>query len=515
MKPAFSAEDQVIIKLLKGLESVKDDYPPKLLARRRAAFIKQIAQREKLGDKNILPLQDRKMIKLLKSLKLDNAGYPPKLLAGRRAAFMRQIAGPERVENRKKLTRQNQEVIRLLGNLKSLQPEYPQTLLAERRSALVGHVLQGDKTNWWERLRSGIQNKWISITRPQRVTSMELMRTSLVLGLFIVAVFLGSLIYGSRGMFGTALNDSPTQREVSKPFLLTPTPTLELAKTICKPGYRPPMCLAIGFDKSRDLTFQGNGLARAAVAKDTIPGFSGIHQAAYINDGLYGSGASWVSYSANSWVKIDLGQNTTIDIVKFSKDRLGNFNDHNPGQFTIAVALSDNIYANGDSTNDDNEYKQVYDSKAVGFSGVVSGSETIQATFNPILARYVKITVTNPGAAIDEVEVFYSNQSAPLGEIGRTKESHDSQATSTITPSATSKPTDTPTLISTNTLTPIPTDTPTPIPTDTFTPIPTDTPTSIPTDTPLPVPTDTPMPIPTDTPMPVPTDTPIYLPTTG
>src|SRR6185295_11337592 len=157
----------------------------------------------------------------------------------------------------------------------------------------------------------------------------------------------------------------------------TPTSTLEVAETICKPGYLPPTCLAKRFDKSRDLTFQGNGLARAAVAKDTIPGYKGIHQASYINDGLYGSGASWISYSANSWVKIDLGQATVINLVKFGKDRLGNSTDHNPGQFTIEVALSDNVYANGDSTNDENEYDRVYDSRAAGFTGVVSGSETV------------------------------------------------------------------------------------------------------------------------------------------
>lgn len=333
-----------------------------------------------------------------------------------------------------------------------------------------------------------------------------MMRTSLVLGSLIVAAFLGSLILGNRTQgLGTALIGSATQREISGSFLPTSTATLEIARTICKPGYIPPMCLAAGFDKSRDLTFQGNGLARAAVAKDTIPGYSGIHQASYVNDGLYGSGASWVSYSANSWIKIDLGQNTTINIVEFGKDRLGNFHDHNPGQFTIEVALSDNVYANGDSTNDDREYQKVFDSKTVGFTGEVSGSETIKATFTPTLARYVKITVTNPGAAIDEVEIFYSNQSYPSVEIGRTKEPRDLRPTSTATPSPTSRPTDTPTSVPTDTPTLIPTDTPTSVPTDTPSPPPTDTPTSVPTDTPPPVPTDTPMLIPTDTPTPVPT----------
>jgi hypothetical protein len=292
---------------------------------------------------------------------------------------------------------------------------------------------------------------------------------------------------------------------MSNPMLPAPTSTLELAKTICKPGYLPPMCLARRFDKSSDLTFQGTGLARAAVAKDTVPGYHGIHEASYINDGLYGSGASWVSYSANSWIKIDLGQATIINMIKFGKDRLGNFIDHDPGQFTIAVALSDNVYANGDSTNDESEYQPVYDSEAVGFTGVVSGSETVQANFKPILARFVKITVTNPGAAIDEVEIFFLDRSSSATATEKSKESHKPQATLTITASSTTRPTDTSTPIPTDTSTPIPTDTDTPIPTDTEMPIPTDSPTPIPTDTPEPLPTSIPESVPTDTPMPIPT----------
>jgi hypothetical protein len=278
------------------------------------------------------------------------------------------------------------------------------------------------------------------------------------------------------------------------------------------------MCLAKTFDRRRDLTFQGNGLARAAVAKDTLPGYSGIHQASYANDGLYGSGASWVSYSAHSWIKIDLGQATTIDMVKFGKDRLGNIVGHNPGQFTIAVATSDNIYADGDSTNDNKEYKQVYDSKTAGFTGVLSGSETIQASFKPVLARYIKITVTNPGAAIDEIEAFLSSSAvlSSSDETGRDKDSTNSQLVSTNIPtnlpSPTSTPNNTPTLMPTKTPVPIPTDTPTFMPTDTPMPIPTDTPMPVPTDTLVPVPTDTPLPAPTDTPVPASTDTPVPAP---
>jgi len=506
VKSTFSPEDQAIIKLLKALQPAQADYPRKLLARRRAAFIKQIARLEKPGDNHVLPLPDRKTIKLLEGLRSDQAEYPPDLFARRRAAFISQIVEREGVEAVEELPLPNQDVIGLLGRLKPITAEYPQQLMAKRRAAFVRQVARRGQGTWWERLLSDIQNRFIGLTISPGPSPIGLMRTSLVLVSLVAAAYLGSLILGTRaGGPGTINGDSAGPAETSEAFLPTPTATLELAKTICKPGYKPPMCLAAGFDKSRDLTFRGNGLARAAVAKDTVPGYSGIHQAAYVNDGLYGSGASWVSYSANSWIKIDLGQNTTINIVEFGKDRLGNFRNHNPGQFTIEVALSDNVYANGDSTNDDREYKQVFDSKTVGFTGEVAGAETIKATFNPTLARFVKITVTNPGAAIDEVEIFYSSASSPSVEIGRTREPRVSQPTSTVTPSPTSRPT--------NTRTPIPTRTRTPIPTNTRTPIPTDTPTLVPTDTLTPMPTDTATPMPMDTPTPAPTDVPILVPT--
>src|SRR5205814_6294742 len=128
---------------------------------------------------------------------------------------------------------------------------------------------------------------------------------------------------------------------------------------------------------------------------------------------------------------------------------------------------------NGDSSNDANEYQQVYNSKTTGFTGTISGSETVKAVFSPVLARYIKITVTNPGATIDEVEVFFNNydQSSSSDETGKNKGSSDSQLAATNTPtnlpSPTRTPNDTPTLMPTDTLMPIPTDTPTFMPTDT------------------------------------------------
>jgi hypothetical protein len=312
---------------------------------------------------------------------------------------------------------------------------------------------------------------------------LRLARSSLVLAGLLIAAIMGSVYFGDRS--GNPVAQAPAQQTTVSQSL-SATSTVDAPEVICKPGYLPPLCLAQKFDQPQDLTYQGNGSARPAVAKDTIPGYNQIHKASYANDGLYGAGASWISNSAYSWIKIDLGKTTTINTITFGRDRLGNFNDRDPGQFVIAVAISDKVYADGNSTNDLFEYKPVYESSKAGYDGLVSGSETIEANFVPVEARYVKITFQNPGTAIDEVEAFMVQPSS-LAYIP-TDRSRNNEPRSTWTP------------VPTDTL--VPSRTPTRIPTNTATPVPTDTP--LPTNTPVP-PTDTSVP-PTDTQVP-PTDT--------
>ena len=106
-----------------------------------------------------------------------------------------------------------------------------------------------------------------------------------------------------------------------------------------------------------------------------------------------------------------------IDRVTLGRDRTGGFNDRDPGQFTIEVALSDNVYANGDDSNDGAEYTQAFDSSAAGFSGVINGPETVQARFTPVLARFVKLTFANIGTDIDEVEIFTSGVPVAVANV--------------------------------------------------------------------------------------------------
>ena len=465
--------------VLEGLESLKSapaEYPAELLAATRAAFLAQLKQQKEIRVKKELASKAR-VIEVLENLKAAPAEYPPELLAARRVAFLAQIEQHNRVVAEEAPV-QSPRLITLLDRLKSLEIEYPLKLWAARRSAFLTQISR-ERVSILDALRSAFQNILYQVKTPQAPV-MKIMRSSLILAGILAAAYVGSLLYGNQG---SKVSSPPVaQTGVSQPAAATNT--AETAEVICKPGYLPPLCLAKEFNKTKDLTYQVNGSARPAVAKDTIPGYSGVHKPAYVNDGLYGPGSSWVSNSAYSWIKIDLGKPTTINTITFGRDRLGNLNDRNPGQFVIAVALSDNVYADGNSSNDFFEYSEVYDSEKAGYDGMVSGSETIKASFVPIEARYVKITFENPGTAIDEVEAFMV-QPPSLIYIP-TQKPRDNQPRPTWTP------------IPTNTL--VPTDTPVP-PTDP--PLPTDTPVP-PTDTPVP-PTDTPVP-PTDTPVP-PTDT--------
>ncbi len=136
-----------------------------------------------------------------------------------------------------------------------------------------------------------------------------------------------------------------------------------------------------------------NGIS--AVVSGTIAGYPLIHNAAYLNDGYYGNGTSWISNSSNSWVILDLGSSHLINSVSFGRDRLGYFDDRDPGQFTISVSMSQ--YSG---------YTTVADSSLLSFSGNISGNDTILTTFDSVNARYVKLTFANNGVAIDEVGVY-------------------------------------------------------------------------------------------------------------
>jgi hypothetical protein len=499
MKPTPSPQDQKIIELLENLETPRVEYPPELLAARRAAFLAQV-QQYKQGEIETKPEVEapagRQFTRRLKELQSVREEYPRELLAARRSAFISQIEKYRTAEVREELASKDQDILKLLKTIKSAEPEYPAKLLAARRSVFRRQLARGSSITLLETWLASLQN----LLRTVRLPSLpvpSIMRTSAILALLMITVYAASTL----GRRGPVYQPAPTQEEIAQPVPVQATNTEEVAKVICKDGYLPPLCLAKEFNPSQDLTYQGNGVARPAVAKDTLPGYDGVHKPDYVNDGLYGPGASWISNSAYSWIKIDLGKATTINTVTFGRDRLGNFNDGDPGQFVIAVALSDDVYQDGNSSKDYMEYTQVYHSSEDGFTGVISGPETIKAAFRPITARYVKIIFTNARTAVDEVEVFMVQP--PVVAENPTRRPKDDELSVVATAVIINTP------VPTNTASPIPTNTP--LPTDTS--VPTDTPTDVPTDTPTPEPTSTPRP--TRTPTPEPTSTPAPTETPG
>ena len=459
--------------------------------------------------------KNQKVINILKTMDSTETNYPADLLSARRAAFIDQIDQIEQHDQfvvEEELTSRDLEIINLLKQLKIEEEKYPSTLMTARRSSFMRQITWMHLTSLWYSFNSAIEYLLTSVVRATQPASMKGMHTSLVIVSLVVAAFVGFLAYENRDQSPRL---APAENGVSQPAIVlatTSTPVIE--KIICRAGYEPPLCLAGSLRKSHAMTYQGNGSARPAVAKDTVPGFGEVHRASNLNDGLYGPGTSWVSNSRNSWIKIDLGKSAYINTVTFGRDRLGRLNDGDPGQFVIAVALSDDAYVNGNNSNDSLEYTAVYDSENEGFEGNISGAETVVAQFDTQMVRYIKITFENQGTAIDEVEVFMVKPPMANGDSGRTPKDEEDDTPPTALPTSTQLPSDTPTTVPTHT--PLPTDTAvpppseTPIPTDTATPVPTNTPR--PTQTPLPSPTNTPSPTdtppPTRTPIPSPTDMP-------
>ncbi len=429
--------------------------------------------------------EDQKIIKLLQDLGSLKAEYPPELLAARRTTILVQIEQLKTGGVEERLTPEDKEVVTLLGNLKSAQAQYPAELLAARRSAFLQQVAAAENLGPLNKLRVSIKSIFQhGITIPS-VPMPDLMRTSLVVASLIVAAVIGTLLFShtEQSLIPASLQG------VAEPTRVLPTNTHQVATILCKPGDQASPCPSGDLDLGQDLADHGNGPARPAVSKDALSNNDRVHEAAYVNDGR--SGASWVSKSTYSWIKIDLGKATTINSVSLQKGHLGSSDDNNPGQFVIAVALAD-VYTDGNSSNDYTEYAQVFNSEQTGFSGIISNAETIRTLFAPVKARFVKITFEKAGTAIDEIGVFMV-QPPELAE-------HPTRTPQANLPGVALTPVLTNTLLPMETATPLATDTR--LPTETLAPLSTDQ--GSPTDTPIPLPTNT-LP-PADTPIPVSTN---------
>ena len=309
-------------------------------------------------------------------------------------------------------------------------------------------------------------------------------RIFLLIAGLVAAVGIGSLFALTRSSFIS----SPAEIVVTTPTTALLTSTSEATIKVCEPDDQASSCLPGEPDPSQDLADPGNGAARPAVSDDA----HSADQARYVNDGR--GGARWVSKSADSWIKIDLGQIRTINMVTLENGDPASSPYDDFGQFVIAVALSD-VYAAGDSSDDDREYTPIFRSEQADFSGTVSQTARINILFSPVKARFVKIMFEKEGTAIEEVGVFMVEPSRPVEQPTRTPP--------TIVPSVTLTPTSAPTgtWLATYTSTSKPTDSPADTPAATAAP--SQTPTAIPasSDTPIVLPTDTQPPANTETPV--------------
>jgi hypothetical protein len=408
--------------------------------------------------------QDQEIFKLLEALKSVKAKYPPELLAKRRTAFMVQLALSEKFSVQNFRPPENEKIIEILENLKSVRAEYPSMLMAKQRAAFLSQASKRRRVGWIETLRSAIQSKLVVNPKALAVPMTNEIRIQFIVASILAVACVGILLYGNRDLLMALTRSHPTGGEVSQSSSIVPTATYETTKTTCKPDSPSAQCLTHGFVKGPDP-------------------------------------ASWVSNSTDNWIKIDTGQAATIHMVELDRVRL----DNSTEEFTIAVALSDN------------QYKEVYDSRTDNYTGFISGPDTIQVSFEPVLARYVKVTVTDPGMTINEVRAFAVVQPPPPDQV---IEDTQEPLLPTVTASNIPLPTKT---TPPRTVTPVPTRTPTATPTNTPTRTPTATSTNTPTRTPTatstntPVPTNTPLPTntpaPTNTPLPTntpaPTNTPL------
>lgn len=436
---------------------------------------------------------DQDIIRLLSELRGFDPAYPPELLSARRADFLSHAQRLQGVEIDEGLSPEEEKIVHLLEHIRSAQAEYPADLLASRRSAFLKQMERAAAPSLLDQIRSAVQRIF-----PSRAARPEAVRLSLVIASLLAAVLLGSLFLNDPEL---SFQPSPSQLAAA-PTEAIPTDTETSVLIVCAPDEETSACPPGDLDPSEDLADSGNGNAQPAVSND------GVYPAAYVNDGR--GGDSWVSSSPDSWLKIDLGKVTTINTIRLQKGSSDSSADSAPGQFVIAVALSD-MYADGDSNNDYQEYAQVFRSEQANFSGSVSSAKTIRAQFPPVEARFVKITFEKAGTAIEEVGVFLVQPPVLAGQPTRTTQDTPPGVTSTaaavstgatlntatFVPESTALPTSTAVAIRTTSTvspsqTPLPSNTPTPLPTNTVSP----------TDTSIPVPTDPP---PSDTPLPPPT----------
>ena len=76
-----------------------------------------------------------------------------------------------------------------------------------------------------------------------------------------------------------------------------------------------------------------------AAASGTYPGAPSLHSLAFVHDGKYGNGRSWISNKpGRGWVELELAEAALIDRIVWSRDREGKYADRLPTRYRIDVS---------------------------------------------------------------------------------------------------------------------------------------------------------------------------------
>jgi hypothetical protein len=95
-----------------------------------------------------------------------------------------------------------------------------------------------------------------------------------------------------------------------------------------------------------------------ATSSGDYPNSPDIHRLAFVHDGRYGNGRSWISNKVGrGWVKIELAEEATVDRVLWARDREGKFADRLATRYRIDVSLDGQSWTVVASSDDRAAYK--------------------------------------------------------------------------------------------------------------------------------------------------------------
>lgn len=146
------------------------------------------------------------------------------------------------------------------------------------------------------------------------------------------------------------------------------------------------------YDTAGNLAF---GIAPTNVTS-TIPGFAAIHAPAFLTDGYYGNGSSWIPAGTPASFDLDLGGAFQLAEIKLGRDRLGSFSDRALSSLTLSLAGADGIFST------------VFDGSVAALTSTIGWTLSI-SNLGPSPTQFIRIGFgpsSSGNPAIDEIEVF-------------------------------------------------------------------------------------------------------------